>query len=157
MTDSVTFPVDPVHIMLFARAVNDDNPIYRDAAYAATTPVGEIIAPPTFTQALQQFIPRYPWRPVPGEPWVGSGSTPSGAPRESGTVLHAEQHFEYHRAVRAHDVLTATTREGERWEKTSRNGGLLKFREVITEFRDAAGELVVTSRAVEVETGRPSS
>jgi len=37
MADEVTFPVEAGHIMLFARAVGDENPIYHDAEYAKTT------------------------------------------------------------------------------------------------------------------------
>ncbi|MEE2662782.1 MAG: MaoC family dehydratase N-terminal domain-containing protein, partial [Myxococcota bacterium] len=45
------FPVEAGHIELFARALDDPNPIYSDPAYAATTECGGVIAPPTFTQA----------------------------------------------------------------------------------------------------------
>lgn len=154
--DGLSFPVEPSHVMLFARAVYDDNPIYCDAGYAAGTDVGGVIAPPTFTQAWQQFAPDYPWRPAIGEPWVGSGATPSGRAVDQGSssVLHAEQHYEYHRHVRVGDVLTMSVREGARWEKTGRRGRL-EFREFLTEFRDQDGELVVTARTVEVETAMP--
>jgi acyl-CoA thioesterase FadM len=67
--------------------------------------------------------------------------------------LHAEQHFEYHRPLRIGDVLTSTTRAGEGWEKEGRSGKLV-FSEAITEYRDAAGELVVTARSVGVLTQR---
>jgi hypothetical protein len=83
----------------------------------------------------------------------GSGGGNSGGGGGSG--LHAEQHYEYHRTPRVGDVLTATTRPGERWEKAGRRGGKLLFAESITEFRDEDGELVVTARAVTVRTERP--
>jgi hypothetical protein len=54
------------------------------------------------------------------------------------------------RAVRVGDVLVFTTRAGEEWEKQGRSGRL-RFRERITEYRDEAGELVVTARSVSVE------
>ena len=66
--------------------------------------------------------------------------------------LHAEQHYKYHRPLRAGDVLTATTRPGERWEKEGKRGGKLVFSETITEYRDQNGELVVTARGVGVRT-----
>jgi hydroxyacyl-ACP dehydratase HTD2-like protein with hotdog domain len=65
-----------------------------------------------------------------------------------------EQHFEYHRPVRAGDVLSSTDREGDRWEKQGRSGKLL-FTERFTEYRDQNGELMVTARTVEVFTERP--
>jgi hypothetical protein len=154
--DPIMFAVEPGHVMFFARAVADGNPIYRDPDYAADTELGHVIAPPTFTEALQQYIPDYEFRPAIGKPWMGSGATPSGveAPPDGGTVFHAEQHFAYERAVRAGEILFATTTKGDEWEKDGRRGGRLVFREMITEFRDEAGQLVVTSRQVSVETQR---
>jgi hypothetical protein len=158
------FPIEAGHIMLFARAIGDPNPIYADAEYARTTEVGGIIAPPTFVQASAQFDPDYPLRPRIGEPWFGSGREPTGrAPspttggsssRSGGTGLHAEQHFEYHRPLRVGDVLHAETRQGATWEKQGRRAGRLVFSELITEFRDEQGELVVTTRSVGVRTER---
>ena len=71
----ITFPVEAGHIMLFARAVGDTNPVFQDAEAAEQTEVGGIIAPPTFPQAVAQFDPDYPLRWRPGKPWFGSGKT----------------------------------------------------------------------------------
>lgn len=148
------FPVEASHILMFARAVSDPNPIYSDEEYAASTEVGKIIAPPTFVQASAQFDPDYPLRPKPGEDWFGSGREPTG--RKSGgggggpTGLHAEQEYTYHRHPSPGDVLTAESKPGKEWEKEGRRGGTLKFRESITEYRDQNGELVVTARSVGV-------
>ncbi len=152
--DPVTFPVEAGHVMLFARSIADPNPIYSSSEYAANTELGRVIAPPTFTEALQQFTPDYAFRPAIGKPWIGSASKPSGLdePAGEGTIFHAEQHFTYHGVVYAGDVLTATTRDGHVWEKSGRRGGQLVFRERITEFRNAEGTLVVTSTLVSVET-----
>lgn len=155
------FPVEEGAILLFARAVGDPNPVYADASYAATTEAGGVIAPPTFVQSAAQFDPDYPLRPKFGEPWLGSGRTPTGRPAGEGSSgggigrgLHAEQEFHYHRPARPGDILSATARPGERWEKEGRSGKLL-FSESITEYRDQAGELVVTARSVGVVTERP--
>ena len=51
------FPVGASHIMMFARSVGDDNPIYHDAEYEARTETGHIIAPLTFPQAQAQLAP----------------------------------------------------------------------------------------------------
>jgi acyl dehydratase len=159
------FPIEAGHVMMFARSIGDPNPIYSDAAYARASEVGSIIAPPTFVQASAQFDDDYPLRPKIGAPWFGSGREPSGVTRSAGsggggggggggTGLHAEQHYTYHRPLRVGDVLTATIRPGERWEKEGRRAGKLMFAETITEFRDANGELVVTARGVGVRTER---
>jgi N-terminal half of MaoC dehydratase len=147
------FPVEATHIMMFARAICDPNPAYYDPDSPAGRELGGVIAPPTFVMASMQFDPDNPLRPKLGEPWFGSASEPTGVPREGGGGLHAEQHFEYHRALRAGDVLTASRREGASWEKQSKRGGTLQFSEMITEYRDAStGELVVTARTVGVKT-----
>ena len=158
------FPIEAGHVMMFARSIGDPNPVYSDAAHAAASEVGAIPAPPTFVQASAQFDDAYPLRPKIGAPWFGSGRAPSGIERKApgsgggggggGTGLHAEQHYTYHRPLVVGDVLTATTRPGERWEKEGRRAGKLVFAETITEFRDAAGELVVTARTVGVRTER---
>jgi hypothetical protein len=150
------FPIEEGHIMLFARSIGDKNPIYCDADYAKTTEPGSIIAPPTFVQASAQFDPNYFLRPKIGEPWIGSGKTPTGItqPPEGGVSrgLHAEQHYIYHRNLKPGDVLKAETKPGKTWEKEGRRGGKLVFSESITEYRDANGELVVTARSVGVVT-----
>jgi hypothetical protein len=154
------FPVEEGSILLFARSIGDPNPIYADPVHAATTEVGGIIAPPTYVQASAQFDPDYPLRPKLGTPWFGSGKHPTGRVAAGepsgggGTGLHAEQHYEYHRPLRVGDVLSATTRQGERWEKQGRSGKLV-FTESITDYRDADGQLVVTARAVGVMTEHP--
>ncbi|MBM3222283.1 MAG: MaoC family dehydratase [Candidatus Tectomicrobia bacterium] len=151
------FPIEAGHILLFARAIGDDNRVYEDADYARRTEPGSIIAPPTFVQASAQFDPEYRLRPKIGEPWFGSGKEPSGVQAGSGggTGLHAEQHYEYHRHPRPGDVLTATVKPGNTWEKQGRRSGKLIFSETITEYRNQHGELLVTARGVGVRTERP--
>jgi acyl dehydratase len=177
------FPVETGHILLFARSIGDANPLFTDAEAAAEAGFDGVLAPPTFVQASAQFDPTYPLRPQPGKVWFGSGSTPSGLskPRPQsdtadgdsdtssgdsgdsggrrrggggGTGLHAEQRYVYHRPLRAGDVLTATTTGGKTWTKEGRRGGNLRFSEMVTEYRDAEGELVVTATSVAVATER---
>lgn len=158
------FPVEAGHIMMFARAVGDDNPIYFNDQHAKKTELGHIIAPPTFVQASAQFDPDYFLRPKAGQPWFGSGKNASGlvaaaasttaSPGGSGG-LHAEQHFEYHRHPQPGDVLSTTRKPGKTWERESARAGKLSFVESITEYRDQNGQLVVTARSVGVRTERP--
>jgi acyl dehydratase len=75
------FPIEASHVMMFARAIGDHNPVYLDEEKARASEVGGIIAPPTFVQAAAQFDPDYGLRPRPGVPWFGSGKHPSGAMR----------------------------------------------------------------------------
>jgi acyl dehydratase len=143
------FPIEAGHVLTFARAIGDDNPVYRDAEQASASEIGGLIAPPTFTTASAQWDPDWPLRPRPGEKWFGSASGPGTAP-PGGGGLHAEQHYTYHRTIRVGDVLSAATHPGKTWEKAGRSG-TLAFSERVTEFRDQDGELVVTVRSVGVQ------
>ena len=156
------FPVEAGHILLFARSIGDENVVYTDEDAAKATEAGGIIAPPTFVQASAQFDPNYGLRPKIGQPWFGSGKNPTGRVASAGGGgggngggLHAEQHYEYHRPLRAGDVLTSETKPGKTWEKEGRRSGKLVFSESVTEYRDQKGELVVTARGVGVRTERP--
>ena len=157
------FPVEASHILMFARSIGDENVVYTDEDVAKKTEAGGIIAPPTFVQSSAQFDPDYFLRPKVGQPWFGSGKNPTGIVRTpgggggggGGGGLHAEQHYEYHRPLRAGDVLTAKTFPGKTWEKEGRRSGKLVFSESVTEYRDQNGELVVTGRGVGVRTERP--
>lgn len=150
------FPVEAGHIMMFARALGDHNPIYTDPGHETTRARGGVVAPPTFVAAGAQFDPGWPWRPRPGEPWMGSGAGPGTAPPASGTgtSLHAEQHYEFHRPLRPGDVLTVVREQGESWEKQSKRAGTLRFSTEISYYRDQEGELVVTAKRVRVVTER---
>jgi len=150
------FPIEAGHIMTFARAVADKNPIFYDADYAKTTEPGSIIAPPTFERASTQFDPEWPFRPRIGEPWFGSGKNPTGgAPPVKGDasrVLHAEQHYEYHRHPKPGDVLRSVNKPGKTWEKEGKRGGKLVFSESTTEYYDQNDQLVWTVRSIGVQT-----
>lgn len=167
------FPVEAGQILLFARAVGDDNPAYSGEQK-------DILAPPTFVQSSAQYDQDYPLRPKIGQVWFGSGKTPSGMipaaeekkqesaeskPKSdsggekkssggSAGALHAEQHYTYHQPLKAGDTLVVTHKAGKSWEKESRRAGKLQFSEMITEYRNTAGELVVTARSVGVRTER---
>ena len=155
------FAVEASHIMMFARAIGDGNPIYHDEDHAKRAEPGGVIAPPTFAQASAQFDPDYPLRPkIDGAGWFGSGGKPSGAESRPGGAaggggLHAEQRFTYHRHLKPGDVLRATKKPGKRWERQGRRSGKLVFSELVTEYRDQNGDLVITAISVGVRTERP--
>jgi acyl dehydratase len=154
VTQKIKMPIEATHIMMFARSIGDQNPIYYDAKYAENRDTQGIIAPPTFARAFVQFNPDYELRPNPNEKWFGSGKTPTGIGTESKTSggLHAEQHFEYHRQLKPGDQLSVRSKQGKQWEKDSKRAGRLKFVETIQEFRDQNEQLVITMRSVVVHT-----
>jgi hypothetical protein len=151
MTDEV-FPVEAMHVLMFARAIGDEDPVYYDRDAARAAGLDDIAAPLTFVQASAHVDPAYPLRPKAGQPWFGSGRDPGTRDPWLTRVLHAEQHFEYHRPLVVGDTLTWQVIPGDTWAKQSRDGGVLEFQETRTEFRDAAGRLVVTARSVTVQT-----
>lgn len=147
-----TFPVEASHILMFARSLGEQNPAFIGANDGGE--LGELTAPPTFVQAAAQFDPDFHLRPKPGATWFGSAREPGGQAGEapSSGNLHAEQHFEFLRPIRAGDVLSVEKREGAQWEKPSRRGGVLKFSESFSEYRDLSGALVCVSRTVVINT-----
>jgi acyl dehydratase len=151
------FPIEAGHIFTFARAIGDPNPIYSDRAYAAASPLGSVIAPPTFLEAGTHFDAAFPYRPRLGEPWRGSAAEPTGTPaarEQAGTDLHAETHFEYRKLLRPGMVLHVAARHGKSWETEGKRAGRLTFGEGIYEYYDEGGELVAVNRTVIVRTER---
>jgi peroxisomal enoyl-CoA hydratase 2 len=151
------FPIEEGHIKLFARALGDDNPIYADLDYASRSPLGGVIAPPTFSEAANHFDEDWPFRPRFGQPWFGSAASPSGVPgagNGGGTAMHAETHFTYYHPLRPGMVLSVRPREGRRWEKHGPRSGRLTFSEVVSTFVDAQGTPVLDCATVALRTER---
>ena len=133
------FRVERGKIKEFADAIGDPDPIYRDAEYAATTPAGGIVAPPTF---LRSFL---------YEPRAASDAL---AVKDWSYIVHGEQEFEYFAPVRAGDVLTAQDRIVSVIEKESRRAGKLQVAVIETTFHNARGEKVQVARRTLIETGK---
>jgi hypothetical protein len=154
------FPVDRTAILNFAAAVGETNPIYWDEAFAKTTPLGGILAPPTFGIASALWNPEYglrgtrqiPSRAEPRAPRESGGGGGSGGGGSLARVLHGEQRFEYKKPLQPGMQLSVSSRSGKSWEKEGKKGGKLKFSETITEYRDASGELVLVATSVGVLT-----
>ncbi|WP_430331256.1 FAS1-like dehydratase domain-containing protein [Rhodococcus sp. ACT016] len=140
------FVVHGSHLMQFARAIGDTDPAFEDVGRLSRTGSEALAAPPTFLMAADHFDPTYSRRPRPGAPWIGSRPLTDGATQPSG--FHMEQHFTFHRPVRAGDVLTADARTGAMWEKSGRRAGTMSFSEILTDYRDSDGDVVATARWV---------
>jgi hypothetical protein len=162
--DGYRFPVDLTSIMLFASALGETNRIYYDEDYAAKTPLGGVIAPPSFAVASAHWDPDYFLRgvrripaPAPKPAAAAPAAAPAGAGAGGGNltrVLHGEQRFIYHQPMRPGMRLTVTQRRGKSWQKEGKRGGTMHFNEFITEYRDADGELVTTAINVGIVTGK---
>ena len=158
MADEHEFHVDRTGILLFASALGETNPIYYDEAHAKATPLGGVIAPPTFAISSAHWNPDYGLRgirKIPASkprPAVLAERSGGGGGGSLARVLHGEQRFEYHRRIRTGMKLTVTTKPGKTWTKEGKRGGSLRFSESVSEYRDEAGELVVTATSVGVLT-----
>ena len=140
------------------------NSIYYDGEFARATPLGSVIAPPTFAIAAAHWNPSYPLRgirqipPAPARPAAPPAAAPDGEDAGGGGTLarglHGEQRFQYHKNLEPGMLLHVTTRRGKSWQKQGRRGGVMKFSESVTEYRDADGELVVTATSVGITTSK---
>ncbi len=162
MADDYTFYVDRTGILLFASALGETNPIYYDEAQAKATPLGGVIAPPTFAISSAHWNPDYPLRglrriPAPKPKPAEAKRSGGGGGGDLARVLHGEQRFEYHQPIRPGMKLTVTTKPGRSWTKEGKRGGGLRFSESITEYRDEQGELVVTATSVGIVTEKAVS
>ncbi len=162
MADGFDFHVDLTSIMLFASALGETNPIYYDEAYAAETPLGGVIAPPSFAIASAHWNPRHVFRGVrqiPAAPAESVAESAGDSGAASGgenlaRVLHGEQRFRYHQPVRPGMTLRVISHRGKSWSKEGRRGGTLHFSEAISEYRDEKGELVITATSVGITTSK---
>jgi acyl dehydratase len=126
-------------IRVFADAIGDDNPAYRDKAAALALGYPDVIAPPTFPivmtmKAAHQIV---------ADPELGL---------DYSRVVHGEQRFSYSRPVRAGDVLQVTAKV----EAIRAAGGndLLTTRGDVTTID---GEHVVTAFSTIVARGTAAS
>jgi len=142
------FPIEAGHVLMFRRALG-----HEDAERGTATPA-DLAVPPTFVQAAAQFDPEYFLRPRPGRAWHGSGADAGFMP-SGGGGLHAEQHYEFHQPVRVGMALHTSEREGRTWQKSGRSG-TLHFSELIVDYLDETGALIVTATSVGVRREQPA-
>jgi N-terminal half of MaoC dehydratase len=119
----------------FARAVKSSNPAYVAEGPQSTSPV-------TFL-ASSAF-----WQGPEHSPW---GDTKLNWER----ILHGEQEFVFPGPPPAAGTeLTAESRIDRVYEKEGKRGGTMTFVEVVTEYRDGAGNVVAETRGTIIETSQ---
>lgn len=131
-TDPFTVEVERGSIRLFAEAIQDDSPQYRDVAAARALGYADLVAPPTFPTSF---------RPLRRQPWMLG--------LDEGRILAGEQYFKYQRPILAGDVLECRLHLVAVEEKQGRSG---RMQVLIQELRavDADGRLVVANGRVVV-------
>jgi acyl dehydratase len=131
------FLVERGKVAEFARAVGDDDPVYRSASAAAARGFPAIPAPPTFPRVSS--FPRY------RVDAFDLGFDPE-------YVLHGEQRYTYERPLYVGDELVGETTLTDAYEREGRRGGTMTFATFTTEYRTADGDLVLTESATSIET-----
>lgn len=151
-TDAIGKPLPPQTVVLergpltnFARAVKDENPVYRDPEAARAAGFENLPAPPTYPFAWHH------WGAFPDvQPEGADASDPvvevmGELLADGGLILHGEQEFAYVRQPVAGDVLTARGTVKDVYTKTSSSGRKMTFIVTETEWLDEDGSLVATS------------
>jgi acyl dehydratase len=145
-TGTTVVTVERGQLAVFATAVKDESPIYRDRVAAAEAGLAGIPAPPTYPFVMGNFGV-FPERQRDG----GTSDNPMAEVlgplmAKGGIILHGEQEFTYRRPVFAGDELIGEGTVVDAYEKESR-GKTMTFVVVETAWSDlATGEPVCTSR-----------
>jgi acyl dehydratase len=109
-------------ILRFCEGIGDDNPLWTDPEYAANSPYGSVIAPPSFIFACLGSIQ---------VGWPGLGG------------FHAETTIDFYRPIRVGEKITATvTFDGFDGPIESNFGGRRIKDYLRQEYRNDDGELV---------------
>ena len=134
-------------VSFFAKAVLDDNPVYRDPKAATDAGFDGIPAPPTFTFAMQHMGAFGELQPP--DPTGGTNPMHSVMGELYGKgalILHGEQEFEYHRPLVVGDVLSGKGTIVDVYEKDTESA-TMTFIVIETVWRDdATGDPVVTEK-----------
>ncbi|OAA27775.1 N-terminal half of MaoC dehydratase [Frankia sp. EI5c] len=139
-----TVVVERGQVAAFATAVTDTSPVHQRADAAAAAGFAAIPAPPTFTFAARLLAAYDELRPAPPADAVDVTEVISALRAGGGLILHAEQEFTYHAPVLVGAVLTLTGTVDDVRVTTGRDGRSRTFVRLRSEFRDEAGNLVVT-------------
>jgi len=112
--------VEHAPVMSFARAVKDDDPVYRSEQAARAAGFERVPVPPkfTFVMAASGTFPDLQPEGSTGSMYPDPGATFG----RTGLYLHGEQHFTYHRPVLVGDVLEGRLRTSQPIVRTARRG-----------------------------------
>lgn len=126
-------------IRYFAIAIDDDNPLYRDLAYAQAAGHADVIAPPTLICETCQSADRQPGKEgYFGHEWH--------LPVPNSRLIRAGNEYSFERPVLASDWISVTWTLEQITEKSSSRGGTQLFVESVARYTDSAGLLVATNR-----------
>ena len=131
-------PLGQPAIRYFALAIGDDNPLYRDDAYAAQSRFEGIVAPPTFICETLQYMTASPNE----DGYIGFEWN---LPLPPHRLIRGGNEYEFFEPVRPTDVLTVTWRLTELVERETRRGPMI-FAISEIEYRNQHAVLLARNR-----------
>lgn len=131
-------PLGAAAIRYFALAVGDENPLYRDAAFARAHGHDDVIAPPTLICETNQYMDR----PIDADGYIGhTWEIPVVGCRK----VRGGHTYTFERPVRPSDRIRVTWRILDITEKTSSSGRGLLVVESEARYRNQDGDLLATN------------
>jgi hypothetical protein len=137
-------PVNQPMIRHWAAALEDHNPVYTDAAFAAASRFGGIVAPPLMLQTWTMPTPKITGIAARGGSPTEGARNPLIPMDEAGFVatLATNSEFEIVRYLRLGEVVTSTMAIESISDRKQTRLGPGHFITWVTTFRDAQGEVV---------------
>lgn len=137
-------PVNQPMIRHMAAALEDHNPVYTDAAFAAASRFGGIVAPPLMLQTWTMPTPKISGIAERGGSPVEGSANPLAGLDEAGFIatLATNSEFEILRYLRLGDVITSTMVIESVSDLKQTRIGPGHFITWVTTFRDQAGDIV---------------
>ena len=130
-SDPVTTDVEKGAIIKFARAIQDDNPLFNDEVAARNSRYGGLIAPPTFLRSVGSLRPELPFE-LPLTRLLDGGSD-----------------WEYFHPVRPGDRITSVAKITDVSERTGRLGAMV-FMTVVVTYRNQLDQVVATQTSTSI-------
>jgi hypothetical protein len=139
-------PVNQPMIRHWAAAFEDQNPVYTDPAFAASTRFGGIVSPPLMLQTWTMPTPKLTGIGERGGSPTEGGENPLAPLDEAGFVatLATNSEFEVHRYLRLGETVSATTILESVSERKKTRLGPGHFITWVTTYRDGDGAIVGT-------------
>lgn len=135
-TDPVVMEVEKGQVRRFAAAIGEDGLIHYDVDVAREAGYGSLVGPLTFASVLHATTKLYDELGL-----------------DDSNIMHAEEEYEYFRAICAGDTITVTHAVADIYDKKTPTGTLV-FVVLETRGVDAKDELVFKGRRVLVELKR---
>lgn len=151
------FEIEAGKVEEYARALGEDDPVYRDETEATRRGFDSIPAPLTFSWTAN--FPRY--RPDSDRAESDRAQSDLTRPFDLGlrweNCVHGEHELEFERPMTVGDVLSGEVTLTEIHQREGKRGGTLTFAVFEFEYRDQTGEPVLVERLTVIETSEATA